>query len=66
MNAFQDLLQIEPDAFEDPVLDSLRPNTLIQNKEKGVSKRKNTTGSVQIGLESMEEERKEKVFGDSD
>ena len=36
-------------------------NTLIQNKGKGIPKRKNTAGSVQVGLEVVEEEKEEKV-----
>ena len=60
-NAFQDLLRIEPDVFEELVLDGLVSNTLIQNKGKGIPKRKNTAGSVQVGLEVVEEEKEEKV-----
>ncbi len=60
-NAFQDLLCIEPDVFEELVLDGLVSNTLIQNKEKCIPKRKNTAGSVQIRLEVGEEEKEEKV-----
>ncbi len=60
-NAFQDLFCIEPDIFEELVLDGLVSNTLIQNKEKGIPKRKNTAGSVQVGLEVVEEEKEEKV-----
>ena len=60
-NAFRDLLRIEPDVFEELVLDGLISNTVIQNKGKGISKRKNTAGSVQVGLEVVEEEKEEKV-----
>ena len=55
------LLQIEPDLFEDLVLDDLVSYTPAQNKGKGVSQRKNTTGSIQAGLEVLEEEREEEV-----
>ena len=63
INAFQDLLQIEPDVFEELVLDDLVPNTPIQIKGKGIPKRKNTTGSVLVGLETVEEETEGKVLG---
>ncbi len=36
INAFQDLLQIEPDVFKELALDDLVSNTSILNKEKGV------------------------------
>ena len=61
VNAFQDPLQIGPDVFEELVSNDLIFNTPIQNKEKGVSRRKNTTGSVQIGLRTVEDEREEEV-----
>ncbi len=60
-NASHDLLRIEPDVFEELVLDDLVSNTLIQNKGNVVPRRKNITGSVQVGLETMEEEKKEEV-----
>ncbi len=50
INAFQDFIQIEPDIFEELDLDDLVSNTPIQNKGKGVSRKKNTTRSVQVGL----------------
>ena len=59
VNAFQDLLQIEPDLFEDLVLDDLVSYTPAQNKGRGVSRRKNTTGSIQAGLELLEEREEE-------
>ena len=34
----------------------------MQNKEKGVSRQKNTTGSVQVGLGVVEEEKEEEVL----
>lgn len=60
-NAFQDLLCIEPDVFEELVLDGPVSNTVIQNRGKGIPKRRNTAGSVQVRLEVVEEEKKEKV-----
>ena len=62
INAFQDFLQIEPDVFEGLVLDGLVSNTPIQNKKKCVPRRKNITESVQVGLETMEKDRKEEVL----
>ena len=62
INAFQDLLRIEPDVFEELVLDDLVSNTPIQNKGKGIPRRKNIIGSVQVGLGTMEEEREEEVL----
>ena len=60
VSAFQDLLRIGPDVFEELVSDDLVFNTHIQNKEKGVPRRKNTTGSVQVGLR-VEKEREEEI-----
>ena len=60
--AFQDLLQIEPDLFEDLVLDDSVSYTPDQNKGKGVPRRKNTIGSIQAGLEVLEKEREEEVL----
>ncbi len=62
INAFQDLLRIEPEVFEELVLDDFVSNTPIQNKKKGVHRRKNITVSVQVELETMEEEREEEVL----
>ena len=50
INAFQDFIQIEPDIFEELDLDDPVSNTPIQNKGKGVSRKKNITRSVQVGL----------------
>ncbi len=61
INAFQDLLEIEPDLFEDLVLDDPVSYTPVQNKGKGVFRRKNTTVSIQAGLEVLEEESEEEV-----
>ncbi len=61
-NAFQELLCIELDVFKELVLDGLISNTLIQNKRKGIPQKKNTTGSVQVELKMVEEEKKEKVL----
>ena len=61
IDAFQDLLRIELDIFEEPVLDDLELNTLIQNKEKDIPSSKNTTGSVQVGLGTVEEEKEGNV-----
>ena len=60
INAFQDLLQIKPDIFEELDLNDLVSNTPIQNKKKGVSGKKNTTRSVQVVLRVVKEEKKEK------
>ncbi len=62
INIFQDLLQIEPDLFEDLVLDDPVSYTPAQNKGKVVFRRKNTTRSIQAGLEVLEEEREEEVL----
>ena len=59
MNAFQDLLRIGPDVFEELVSDDLVLNTPIRNKEKGLPRRKSTTGSLQVGLGTVEKEREE-------
>ena len=61
INAFYDLLQIEPDLFEDLILDDPVSYTPAQNKGKGVPRRKNTTGSIQARLEVLEEEGEEEV-----
>ena len=61
INAFHDLLQIEPDLFEDLILDDPVSYTPAQNKGKGVPRRKNTTGSIQARLEVLEEEGEEEV-----
>ena len=47
---FQDFLRIAPDIFEETFLDDLVPNTLVQNKGKSVPRRKNTAGTIQVGL----------------
>lgn len=47
--------------FEELVLDDLISNAPIQNKGKDIPRRKNTTGLVQVGLETVEEEGEEKV-----
>ena len=62
INAFQDLLQIEPDIFKELDLDDLISNTTTQNKGKAVSRRKNTTGLVQVGLGVVEEEKDEEIL----
>ncbi len=62
INAFQDLLRIEPDVFEELVLDDLVSNTPIQNKRKIPPRRKNITGLVQVGLETIEEKREKEVW----
>lgn len=61
INAFHDLLQIEPDLFGDLILDDPVSYPPAQNKGKGVPRRKNTTGSIQARLEVLEEEREEVV-----
>ena len=62
INAFQDLLRIEPDIFKELDLDDLVSNTTIQNKGKGISRKKNTTGSIQVGLGVVEEEKEEEIL----
>ena len=59
-NAFH-LLRIEPDVFEELVLDDPVLNTIIQNKGKGIPERKNTAGSIQVRLEVVEKKKEEKV-----
>lgn len=58
---FQDLFYSESDVFKELVLDGQISNTVIQNKEKGILKRKNNNGSAQVRLEVVEKEKKEKV-----
>lgn len=36
-------------------------NTLIQNKKKDISRKKNTIGPILVSLRMVEEEKKEKV-----
>ena len=59
LQAFQDLLQIAPDIFEKTFLEDLVPNTPIQNKGKGVSRRKNTARFIQVELKAVEEKEEE-------
>lgn len=59
--AFQELLQISPDIFEEFVLDDLVSKKPVPVKEKGVSKRKNTSGLIQSGLGMGEMEREEEI-----
>ncbi len=61
-NAFHDLLQIIPDIFEEIVVGSLGSKTSARNKGNGVSRKKNTTGLVQGGVELVGEGEKEKVL----
>ena len=62
INAFQVCLWIEPDLFEELVLDDLVSHTLIQSKDKGVPRRKNITWPVHVGLGTMEEEKEENIL----
>ena len=55
-DAFQDL-QISPNIFEETVSGDLGLNIPAQNKGKGVSRKKNTTGWVQGDVELIEEGR---------
>lgn len=61
MNAFQDFSKITANVSEEPALDDLVSNTPIQNNGKGVNRTKNTIGSIQVGLGTVEEEREEEV-----
>ena len=61
MYAFQDLLQISADIYEEFVLDDLVSKKPVPAKGKGVSKRKNTTRSIPGGLEMVEKEREEDI-----
>ena len=64
--AFEDLLQIEPDLFEDLVLDVSVSYTPAQNRGKGVPIRKNTTGSIEAGLRGVREGEGGRSFGSLD
>lgn len=46
-DAFHDLLQITPDIFAEAIIGGPKLKTPVQTKGKGVSKKKNTAGSVQ-------------------
>ncbi len=58
-DAFQDLLQISPNIFEETDFGDPDLKLPVQNKGKGVSKKKNTTGLVQGDVELIEERREE-------
>lgn len=60
-DAFQDLLQISPNIFEETVSGDLGLNLPAQNKGIGVSRKKNTTGWVQGDVELIEEGREEEI-----
>lgn len=62
--AFQDFLRIALEIFKETFLDDLVPNTPVQNKGKGVPRRKNTAGTIQVGLGTVEEEREEEISED--
>ncbi len=49
INAFQDLIQIEPDIFEELNLDDLIPNTSIQNQKKMYLEEKILLGQNKLG-----------------
>ena len=61
-DAFQDLLQISPNIFEETISGDLGLRIPTQNKGKGVSRTKNTTGLVQGDVELIEEGREEEVL----
>ena len=61
-DAFQDLLQISPNIFEETISGDLGLKIPAQNKGKGVSRKKNTTGFVQGDTELIEEGRGEEVL----
>ncbi len=60
-DAFQDL-QISPNIFEETVLGDPGLQLPVQNKGKGVSRKKNTTGLEQGDVELIEERREEEVL----
>ena len=61
-DAFQDLLQISPNIFEETISGDLGLKIPAQNKGKGVSRKKNTTGFVKGDTELIEEGRGEEVL----
>lgn len=61
-NAFNDLLQIMPNIFEEIVMGSLGSKISARNKGKVISRKKSTTGLVQGGVELVGEREKEKVL----
>ncbi len=61
-DTFQDLLQISPNIFEETVLGDPGLKLPVQNKGKGVSRKKNTTGLVQGDVEMIEKRREEEVL----
>lgn len=61
-DAFQDLLQISPNIFEETIPGNLGLKITAQNKGKGVSRKKNTTGLVQGDIELIEEGEEEEVL----
>ncbi len=62
INPFQDFIQLRPDIFEGLDLDDLVSSKPIQNKEKGISRKKNIIGSVKVGLELVKEEKGKEVL----
>ena len=60
-DAFQDL-QISPNIFEKTVLGNSGLKLPVQNKEKDVSRKKNTTVLVQGDVELIEERKRKKKF----
>lgn len=56
-HAFQNHLRIAPDHFEELVVDELVSNTPVRGKGEAVSRKKNTSGSIQGEVGVVEEER---------
>ena len=61
-DAFQDLLRITPDIFQETFVGGLGLKIPAQNKGKGVPTKKKTTGLVQGDVGLMEEVREEEVL----
>lgn len=61
-DAFQNLLQISPNIFEETISGDLGLKIPAQNKGKGVSRKKNTTGLVQGDVKLIEEWREEDIL----
>lgn len=61
-SAFQDLLQISPDIFQEFVLDNLVSKKPVLAKEKGVSKRKKTSRLIQSELGIVGKKKEEEIL----
>ncbi len=65
-SAFQNLLQISPDIFQEFDLDNLVSEKPVLAKEKGVSKRQKTPRLIQSELGVVEKKNRGGNFSDSD